>query len=184
EIDDEVQHYFEQTVAAHKARGLSLEEARRAARYDVGNVTAVREEVRSHGWERFVETSLGDLRYAVRRLWRAPGFTAVAVLTLALGIGASTAIFSAVTPILFEPLPYPDPGRILSIWYASREGLRAEQSFGTFREIAERSHSFDALAVMKAWQPTMTGGAEPERFDGQRVSAGYFRALGVPPVLG
>ena len=119
-----------------------------------------------------------------RRLRSNPGFAAVSVLTLALGIGASTAIFSAVNPILFEPLPYPHAGRIMMIWDLGVDGSRLDVTFGTYRELAERSRSFDAIAVMKPWQPTMTGRAEPERLDGQRVSASYFRALGVSPVLG
>ena len=108
----------------------------------------------------------------------------VAVLTLALGIGASTAIFSAVNPILFEPLPYPHAGRVMMIWDFGPDGSRLDVTFGTYRELVERSRSFDAIAVMRAWQPTMTGPAEPERLDGQRVSASYFRVLGVSPALG
>ena len=125
-----------------------------------------------------------DLRYGARMLLKQSGFTLIAVVTLALGIGASTVIFSAVNPILFEPLPYPQARQIMTIWYAGADGSRASQAFGTYRELAARSRAFDALAVMKLWQPTMTGPAEPERFDGQRVSASYFRVLGVPPAMG
>ena len=125
-----------------------------------------------------------DLLFGARMLRKKPGFTLIAVFTLALGIGASTAIFSAVNPVLFEPLPYPQARQIMTIWYAGADGSRVSQAFGTYRELAARSHTFDALAVMKLWQPTMTGPAEPERFDGQQVSAGYFRVLGVPPALG
>jgi putative ABC transport system permease protein len=124
-----------------------------------------------------------DFRYATRRLRSNPGFAAVGVITLALGIGASTAIFSAVNPILFEPLPYPQAGRIMMIWDIF-EGRRSDVTFHTYREVVERSRSFDAMAAMEAWQPTMTGPAQPERLDGQSVSATYFRALGVSPVLG
>ncbi|MGA7926771.1 MAG: ABC transporter permease [Candidatus Sulfotelmatobacter sp.] len=125
-----------------------------------------------------------DLRYALRQLRKSPGFAGAVIVILGLGIGATTAIFSAVNPILFEPLPYPNAGRIMMIWYAGDDGSRIPQTFHTYRELAERNRSFDALAVMKPWQPTLTGADQPERFEGQQVSSGYFRSLGVSPVLG
>jgi putative ABC transport system permease protein len=131
-----------------------------------------------------MDSIMQDIRYAIRRLLGSPGFTATTVSIVALGIGASTAIFSAVNPILLEPLPYPHADRLLIISYAGVGGARAMQSFGTYREIATRSRSFEAIAVFRTWQPTITGAAEPERLDGQRVSASYFRALGVKPALG
>ncbi len=117
-------------------------------------------------------------------LRRRPGFTAVAIITLALGIGASTAIFSAVNPILFEALPYPHASRVTTIWDYGAEGSRAYVTFGNYRELAERSRSFEELAGLKDWQPALTGSDVPERLDGQSVSASYFRVLGVGPVLG
>ncbi len=126
-----------------------------------------------------------DLSFGVRMLLKRPGFTAIAVTTLALGIGASTAIFSAVNPILFESLPYPDAGQIVTI----SDDFGATDSsvgmtFGTYRELIQRSRSFTAIAVVRPWQPAMTGPAEPERLEGQRVSASYFQVLGVSPALG
>src|SRR5215468_7615628 len=134
--------------------------------------------------KRLEDEMFQDLRYGVRMLVKAPGFTLIAVFTLALGIGASTAIFSAVNPILFEPLPSPESDRMVMIWEKRKDGGRIESTFGAYRAFVERSRSFDALAVMRAWQPTMTGPTEPERLDGQRVSASYFRSLGVSPALG
>src|SRR5262245_4557425 len=116
DISDEVNHYLEEATAAWIERGLSPEAARRAARREIGNVTAVNEEVRSYGWENTIGTLAADLRYGARRLRRKPGFTAVSVLTLAIGVGATTAIFSAVKPILFEPLPYPNARQIVMVW--------------------------------------------------------------------
>src|SRR5262245_37921489 len=184
DVADEVQHFLDETAADLMSRGLPPEAARREARLRVGNAAAVRDELRASGWEHIVGTTLADLRHAARRLRNAPGFTLVCVITLALGIGASTAIFSAVNPILFQPLPYPDASRVTILWDAGVDGAPIEVTFGTYREIVARARSFDALGVMKLWQPTMTGGEEPERLDGQRVSVGYFRALGVLPVLG
>src|SRR5688572_25527109 len=116
DVDDEVQHYLEQAAAAHVARGLAPDEARRAAQLEIGNTTVLREQVLAYGWENVIRSLFADLRYAARRLRSSPGFATVSVLTLGLGIGASTAIFSAVNPILFEPLPYPNAGRIIAIW--------------------------------------------------------------------
>jgi putative ABC transport system permease protein len=183
-VDEEVQHYVEEAMAARLARGLSPEEARRATLLEIGNTTVMREQVQAYGWENLVSASAADLRYAARRLRSAPAFTAVAVLTLALGIGASTAIFSAVNPILFQSLPYPHAGSVAMIWDFGVDGARLDVTFGTYRELIQRSRSFDAIAVMKPWQPTLVGRTQPERLDGQRVSAEYFRALGVPPALG
>src|SRR5215475_7916087 len=134
--------------------------------------------------KRLEDEMFQDLRYGLRMLMKAPGFTLIAVFTLALGIGASTAIFSAVNPILFEPLPYPHADRMVMIWEKRKDGGRIESTFGAYRAFVERCRSFDAIAVMKSWQPTMTGPTEPERLDGQRVSAGYFRTLGVSPAIG
>jgi putative ABC transport system permease protein len=184
EISDEVQHYLDQATAAHMARGISEPDARRAARLELGNVTTVREQVRGYGWENTVDSALADLRYASRRLRATPGFTSITVLTLALGIGATTAIWSAVNAVLFRPLPYPAASRIAAVWDRATDGSHVDVTFGTLREVAERARSFDALAAMKPWQPTATGPAEPERLNGQRVSASYFRVFGVAPALG
>jgi putative ABC transport system permease protein len=184
DLADEVRSYLEEATAAHVANGLSPGQAARAARLEVGSVLGVREQVRGSGWEIAVEALLADLRFAARRLRATPGFTAVTVLTLALGIGATTAIFSAVHPILFAPLPYPEAGRVTMIWDRGADGSQVDATFGTYRELVERSRSFEALAAMKPWQATLIGAAEPVRLGGQRVSSSYFHALGVPPALG
>ena len=125
-----------------------------------------------------------DFRYALRQLRKNPGFACTAIVILGLGIGATTAIFSAVNPILFKPLPYPQASRLMMIWYAAADGSRIPQTFHTFRELEERNRAFEAIAVLEPWQPTLTGAAQPERLDGQKVSASYFRTLGVAPALG
>lgn len=129
-------------------------------------------------------TFLHDFRYALRQLRKNPGFAGTAILILGLGIGATTAIFSAVNPILFEPLPYPHAGRMVMIWYAGDDGSRIPQTFHTYRELAERSRAFESIAVMNPWQPTLSGALQPKRLDGQLVSASYFRTLGVAPAMG
>ncbi|HYL93445.1 MAG TPA: ABC transporter permease [Alphaproteobacteria bacterium] len=183
DVSDEVQHFLDEATASGVASGLSPEESRRAAQVELGNTTLMQERVRAYGWENLVGTLLADLRYALRQLRSNPGFTAVAVLTLALGVGATTAIFSAVNPILFESLPYPQANRIMMIWDMFK-GVRSDLAFNTYRELALRNRSFESMAVMKVWQPTMTGADQPERFDGQSVSAGYFTVLGVKPTIG
>ena len=184
EVDDEVRHWLEEATAAHLSRGLSPAEARRAAQLEIGNVAVVRDEVRAHGWEAVVGATLADLRYGWRQLRRSPGFTAVCVLTLALGIGAATAVFSAVNPILLAPLPYPRADRLLAISDLAPDGSPVQVTYGTYRELAARDRDFAALAVMDGWRPALMGNAEPERLHGLRVSADWFRALGVAPAVG
>jgi putative ABC transport system permease protein len=181
---DEVAHYVELTVASLVARGIPPEEARRMAQMEIGNATVLREEVRSQGWESSVEALHADLRYALRRLRAAPAFTAVTLLTLSLGIGGTTAIFSAVNRVLFESLPYPNANRIAMIAEVASSGARNPGTFGMYEGLRERSRSFESMAVLKPWQPTITGTEQSERLHGQRVSASYFHVLGVRPALG
>ncbi len=184
DVADEVRDYFERTIAAHRARGLTPEEARRAARLEIGDAGMVREEVRTSGWERVVETTVLDARYALRRLWRSPAFTVTAVATLAVGIGASAAVFSVASPILLEPLPFPSARRLVTVDDRNRDGVPMPATLGTFQEIQARSHSFEALAAADPWRPSLTGTGEPEQLGGERVTAGCFGVFGAVPVVG
>lgn len=183
EIDDEVRQFYDEAILVYRERGFSEEDARRAVRLDLGRPESAGEQVRSYGWENTVASFVADLCFAGRQLRRNFGFTAVSIVTLALGIGASTAIFSAINPILFKPLPYPHPSRILMIWN-TWQGSRSELAFGTYFEVSHRSHSLESAAVFEPWQPTMTGRDEPQRLEGQSVSPNFFQVLGVPPLLG
>jgi putative ABC transport system permease protein len=184
EMDDEIRHFVEQRARELERLGVAPREALRRATIEIGNVTVTREEVRGSGWEHGVDTLLHDVRYALRRLRRDPVFTVVATLTLALGIGAATAIFSAVHPILFRALPYPGADRIVTISDRARDGAASEPTYGTYEEIASRSRSFETLSAADLWRPSLTGVQEAERLEGQRVSASYFHTLGVQPAVG
>jgi putative ABC transport system permease protein len=127
---------------------------------------------------------LQDFHFAVRQVKKNPGFACTAIVILGLGIGATTAIFSAVNPILFKPLPYPQSSRLMMIWYAAADGSRIPETFHTYREVAERNRAFESVAVADPWEPTYTGAEQPERVEGQRVSASFFRTLAVAPAKG
>jgi putative ABC transport system permease protein len=183
ELDDELSFHREQLEKDLVADGMNAEEAHYAAQRRFGNELRLKEQ--SHDVVGFtIEGFVQDVRYAFRQLRKNPGFAATAITILALGIGAITAIFSAVNPILFKPLPYPQANRIMTLWERHSDGSPLFVTFATFHGLDERARSFDSLAAMKPWQPTMVGAERPERFEGQRVSAKYFRALGVSPVLG
>jgi hypothetical protein len=126
EIADEVSHYLDEAAAALVAKGRSPDAARRAARLELGNATGIREQVRGYGWENRMETLFADLRFAVRRLGANPGFTAVSVLTLALGIGASTAIFSVINGVLLKPLPYSRSEQLVALLHTA-PGIKIEK---------------------------------------------------------
>lgn len=132
----------------------------------------------------YIENFLQDLGYGLRQLRRSPGFTAVAVLTLALGIGANTAIFSIVNGVLLRPLPYRDPGRLTLVWEKDELGHPDNATFATYTDWKAMSKSFEELALYRSWQPTVTGSGDPEQLSGLRVTNNYFRMLGIRPELG
>jgi len=183
DIDDELNAHIDLRMDDNLAAGMSPADARRDARVRFGNPTATKERVAGADAVLLLESIWLDIRYTLRQLANSPGFAITAIIILALGIGASTAIFSAVNPILFEPLPYPHPGRITMVWDIYH-GARTEITFGTYRELAERSRSFESLSAFEPWQPAITGADKPERLDGQTVSASYFKMVGVSPALG
>ena len=128
-----------------------------------------------------------DLRYALRMLTRTPGFTVVAILTLALGIGANTAIFTVVNSLLLRPLPYSDPNRLVMVWQDLRaRGGPADEwaSPGNVADWRAADHLFEGLAAISGYRPTLTGVAEPEPISGEVVSHEYFSLLGITPALG
>ena len=183
ELDEEMAFHREQVERDLIANGMSADDARHAAARQFGNTAALKE--RSHDVIGFgLEATLQDFRYAARQLRKNPGFAAVGILVLGLGIGATTAIFSAVNPILFETLPYPNARSVMMIWERNDSGGQRLPNFGDYVGVTERSRSFEALAAFKPWQPTITSADQPERLEGQRVSAPYFQALGISPVLG
>jgi putative ABC transport system permease protein len=138
--------------------------------------------------EALMQTLLQDLRYALRTLLKTPGFTAVAVLTLALGIGANTAIFSVVNAVLLRALPFPEADRIVMVWAtnpAIQVGLdELPPSNADFKDWIERSHAFERLAAVKARQFNLSADGDPERIGGASVTADFFPMLGIQPALG
>jgi len=133
-----------------------------------------------------MDTLLQDLRYSLRRLSKSPAFAAIVVLTLALGIGANTAIFSAVNAILLRPLPYPEPGELVTIehLYPSLDGLEAPVSVPGFLDYQRLGRSFESMAVQSGWAANLTGVGDPERLPGARVTGRFFTTLQVPALIG
>jgi predicted permease len=182
DLDDEVRHYVEMAAEAHRAAGLSPEEAERVARVEMGSVESVKERVRSYGWEAAVESVWRDVLYGLRMLRRSPGFTAVAVLVLALGIGINTAIFSVVNAVLFRPLPVKAPNELAYIYSANPHvGFPIYRDFLSFS--LHRDVFGSTVAVSHDWA-RLRSGTDEEHVVGEAVSPNYFDTLGVSPSLG
>ena len=135
-----------------------------------------------------MESLLKDIRYGFRSLWKRPGFTAIAIVTLALGIGANTAIFSVVNATLLRPLPFKDPERVVMLWgFLPKMAQTADKlpsSAPNFISLHDQNQSLEQLAAFRTWGWQLTGGGEPELLRGARVSADFFPAVGVSPILG
>jgi len=184
DVADEVSHYLDEATDAHIRRGLTPDQALKAARVELGGATAVREQVRGYGWENTVDNLFADLRYAVRRLAGDPGFTAVSILTLALGIGASTAIFSVVDAVLLRTLPYSHPEKLVRVWEQAPNGRRMNIADPNLADFQSQSSTFEALTDYSYLLSSVSGGNEPVRMNIAVVSRGFFETLGVPPERG
>ena len=188
ELDDEVRTHIEMAVRERIERGESPENAREAAQREFGNAGLVRETTRdAWGW-RWLENFLQDVRFGARTLRKNPGFTIVAVLTLALGIGANTAIFSVVNGVLMKPLAYPNPSRIVFVFLKDpalgipRSGL----GNADFLALKQEQQSFTAVAALRGTDDgfALTGAGEAVEIPGTQVSADFFDVVGVKPMLG
>jgi predicted permease len=184
ELDAEILAHLELAERDGLAAGLSPEEARAAARRQFGAVSPMREVHRDRRSVRWIETLMRDVRYGMGSLVRDPGFAIVAIGVLALGIGANAAMFSLVDAVLFKPLPFPRPDRLVRVWEAPTPGTVNEANSFNFVEWQRRSRSFDGLAAEARITVTALIGGEATRVRGKVVSADYFEVLGVKPFLG
>ncbi|HEX8687658.1 MAG TPA: ABC transporter permease, partial [Pyrinomonadaceae bacterium] len=185
ELEEEVRFHLEMKAEEYVAAGMTPEEASRAARRQFGNETLMRELSRETWGFVMIETLLQDVRYGARVLAKNKGFTAVAVLTLALGIGANTAIFSVVNELLLRPLPYKDAERIVMLWERTPQGTNQNPtSRANFRGWREQSTAFEGVAAFYDRSFALTGDGEPEEVSVQLATPELFRVLGVEPILG
>ena len=185
DIDEELRLHVEMETEQNLARGMSPEEARRAARMSFGNFDSIRDTAYTVRGGGLMETFLQDVRYGARVLARNKGFTAVAVLTLALGIGANTAIFSVVNDLLLRPLPYTEAERVVMLWEVTPSGRHMNTtSRANFREWRAQGASFESVAAFTDQRMNLTGLGEPEEIAVQFATPDLFKVLGVEPIHG
>jgi predicted permease len=188
DLDAEMAAHLELAIEENLQRGMSPAEARRQALIHFGGATRAKEQHREARGLPFLESLFQDLRFALRMLRKSPGFTTVAVLTLALGIGANTAIFSVVNSALLRPLAYPEPQQL----YVVREivpqfakfSAELDANLPNFRIWQKQVHSFSDVAIAESTTANLTGAGEPEVIRGVRASANIFNVLGSRPTLG
>jgi predicted permease len=188
---EEIESYLQIETDENLARGMEYSEAHAAARRKIGNRTLIREEIYRMNTITFLDTLARDARYGLRMMRRNPLFTAVALLTLAIGIGANTAVFGVVNSVLLQPLRYPDADRLVALRQIApgaaglanfADGLRLSPSM--YFTYAEHNRTFQSLGVWMPGTANVTGLAEPEQVRAIYVSDGVLQALGVPPALG
>ncbi|HXX22897.1 MAG TPA: ABC transporter permease [Terriglobia bacterium] len=183
-LDQDIRDFIERETQDNIERGMPPEEARYAALRKFGNVTRVREETREV-WSRvWLEQLCKDVCFGVRMLAKTPAFTAVAVMTLALGIGANTAIFSVVEGVLWAPLPYAQSDRLVAVWESHPHAAHVWISYPNFQDWQRNAHSFEQVVAFASEGLDLTSPGTPEHLEGEFVSAGFFRTLGARLALG
>ena len=182
ELDRELHAHLDLLTDENLRAGMGRPEAERAARLELGGMEQVKEQVRDRRLGNWLQSVLGDVRYALRQLRKNPGFTAVAILTLALGIGANTAIFSVVDGVLLRSLPYRDPGRLVMVWERNSEAGNPYNTVSppNFLDWQARNSVFSGMAYVCDIRNNLTGQGDPEEVVVQAVSANFFIA---PPPL-
>ena len=186
ELDDELRDHLERKTEEYVTKGMVPDEARRRARLDLGGIQQTKEKCRDARRVNWIQDLIQDLGYGLRILRKSPGFTAVAVLTLALGIGPTTAIFSILDAVLLRPLPFKDPSRLVIL----HEGIpkmgypKMDFSPPDLAVFARAQKSFGAIGSFQNEHVNISGEGEPERITSARVSASLFPMLGAEPMLG
>jgi predicted permease len=183
-LDQDIREHVEVETRDNIARGMSPEEARRAAMVKFGNANRVQEDTREVWSFVWLEQLVQDIRYGLRMIWKSPGFTAVVVLTLALGIGANTAIFSVVYAVLLRPLPYQDASRVILLNETTPKVGTVSVSYPNFIDWRNQNHTFSQMAAVHQVGFSITGVSRPERISGVAVSPAFLSILGVRPFLG
>jgi predicted permease len=198
ELDEEMRTHLELKAQTHLSQGIASDEARYAARREFGNTLLLREQSRDFWGYRWIEQFAADLRFGLRMLVKNPGFAAVAVLTLALGIGVNSVIFSVISTMLLRKPPVRDPDRLMMLFSrnvgtvgSGDEASRSPVSPPDFLDWRAQTTAFASIAAASSFEGdesqthvTVSGGSEPERVPGGAVSASYFDVLGVSPILG
>jgi predicted permease len=184
DLDDEVHSYVDLLAEEKMREGMRPDEARRTARIELGGVEQVKEDVREVRAGAWLDIVFQDIRYGARMLRKNPGFTAVAILTLALGIGANTAIFSVVSAVLLRPLPYANPQQLIVLRETTQSVGPHSPSYPDFLDWRKQSRTFSQMAAINNREFNLSGVAQPENISGYAVSANCLSMLGVRPFLG
>jgi predicted permease len=186
ELDEELRSHLEMRAADNAAAGMSTDQARYDAQRRFGNTTLLKEDTREIDIIGWLDEAARDFRHALRMLHRSPGFTIVAVLTLALGIGANTAIFSVVNSVLIRPLPYLDPAGLVMVWESNSQHPNPHNTVSppNFLDWQSRNSVFSSMAYIFDERDNLTGNGDPQEVVVQDVSANFFSLLGVNLLLG
>src|SRR2546430_2124254 len=184
ELNEELESHVTMAAEDLVAGGESKTAAAQAARRELGNLSLVKEVTQDAWGGRWWRDLLEDARYGLRILRKNPGFMAVAVLTLALGIGANTALFSVVDGVLLNPLPYPHSEQLVTLHESKPNFATGSISFSNFLDWQKDNQTFSSMAVQRGSSLILTGLGEAEQVDAQFVSSEFFRQLAVVPVIG
>ena len=184
DMEREMAFHLDSLARDYARDGLSDVDAQRAARRQFGNLTRLKERGHDERTMRLVEDVTRDVRHAARGLWRSPGFSLAVILTLALGIGGNTAVFSVVDQLLLRPLPYPDGDQLVVVEETVGANPHADVSPANWLDWQRESRTFRRFAAWRSWSFTLTGTGEPRRVNAQQVSSEFFPLLGVAPLLG
>src|SRR5438270_230624 len=183
ELSAEIREHLHERIEELVAGGMSRKEATHAARREFGNVTLVEQDSRQTWRWNSLESLLADVRFGARTLRKSRGFTTVAILTLALGIGATTAIFSVIHSVLLNPLPIADPAHVMMVREIWRNVFPA-LSIGNFADVQRQNASFSSMCAMQSASFNLATQQNPVRVDGEIATAECFTTLGVPPIAG
>jgi len=184
EFAQELADHFELLTTEYMLRGMAPEQARRSARMQMGGAAQIRDEHRKTAGLPGAENLIQDVRYALRTLAKKPAFTVVCILTLGLGIGANTAIFSVVNGVLLRPLPYPKSNRLLQIQENHPGGSNANFTYASYLNLEQRSKSLENISAFRPWSFNLTGESEPQQITEALVSGNFFATLVTEALLG